>query len=148
MQDLLTHSSPLWIKKIGVAFSYFFITFFTPLKFYLLAVGMMVFADLVTGIRAAKKRGESIESGPLRRTVEKLVYYFLAIILSEVMMRAFFNDILPDKVSITYVTASFIGLVELKSNFENISVITGLDIWKRLTEMIPTLGIKSGKSKQ
>lgn len=141
-------SWPLWLKKTVMTMCYMVVTFFAPLKYYLLAVGLMVFADLITGIRAAQKRGESIKSGPLRRTVEKLAFYFLAILLSEAMMRAFFFDVFPDKVSITYVTASFIGLVELKSNFENISVITGLDLWKRLTELIPSLGIKSGKSKK
>lgn len=147
MQNVLI---PVWVKKTIAAIGFYVISFIAPLKWYLIAVGLLTMCDLYTGIRAGKKRGEKIKSFGLRRSVDKIVLYFIAILLSELMMRAFFQSMLPDgtptSISITFVTASFIALVELKSNLENISEVTGLDIWKKLIDIMPSLGNKSRKS--
>jgi len=99
---------------------------------YLLAVSLLVFVDLLTGTKAARKKGHKIHSKGLRRSISKIIDYFLAILLSEIMSRVFFQG-LP----ITYLTATFIGLIEFKSNLENIGVTSGADIWNRVKFVFP-----------
>lgn len=136
------------LKKIAFSLVYFALAFVTPIRWYLLAVGILVMVDLFTGIRAAKKRNEAIRSKGMRNSINKIALYFVAILLSEMMQQVFFKAILPAHMSITAVTAGFIGLVEFKSNLENIAEVTGLDIWKRLIEIIPSLNIGKHRSKK
>lgn len=118
-------------KILGFIFS-FLSTFLVPLGPYLLAVSALVMVDLFTGIRAAKKRKEKIKSKGLRNSVLKIRDYFIAILLTEMMSQVFFND-LP----ITYITASYIGVIEFKSNLENLAATTGTDIWKKIKQYLP-----------
>ena len=101
--------------------------FLVPVFNLLLATGVLVFADLLTGICAAKKRGEKIESKKLGKSITKCVFYYLAIILGHVMEVVFLND-LP----IAKITAGIIATVEFKSNMENIGAITGIDFIKAI----------------
>lgn len=66
------------------------IDFFTPLRWILLLALLIVFVDLRFGIRAAKKRGETIRtSRAIRRTVNKIVDYVCWILLAGVIGEAF-----------------------------------------------------------
>jgi phage-related holin len=105
--------------------------FFSPIALILFTTGFLVATDLFTGIFAAKKRGENIDSKKMARSISKIIFYFVAIILSRLMEIAFFPQI-----PIANITAGYIALVEFKSNIENISTITGLDIWKALINKI------------
>lgn len=123
----------IWIKSKAV-FSLFFglvFGFLLPLLPFLGMVCALVATDFFTGVRAAKKRGEKITSGGMKRTVEKTVLYFAAIILSEGMVQVFFPG-----VPLTYVVSTYIALTEFKSNIENISSATGVDLWKRIIEKV------------
>lgn len=108
-----------------------FASFLAPLAPFLILCASLVFIDTITGIRAAYKRGEKIRSRVMRNTVEKIVWYFTAILLSEAM-----KMVLLPQVPITYVTACYICIIEFKSNIENISALTNVDIWKHLAEKI------------
>ena len=105
--------------------------FFTPIAPCLIGVGVLLFADVLTGIRAAKKRLETISSSKLSMTVNKIVFYALAIILSR-LMETVFIDWLP----LARLTAGYIAVVEFKSNIENIGEITEVDIWNYLKEKL------------
>jgi hypothetical protein len=118
-------------------------SFVLPLIPYLAAIFTLVAVDLYTGIEAAKHRGENIRSHPLKRTIGKLRDYFLVVLLSEMMVKVFFQGI-PLAESVTFVSASFIGVIEFKSNLENISVTTGVDLWERIKDLFP----KHGKRKR
>jgi hypothetical protein len=89
-----------------------------------LAVGIfLVGCDWITGITASHKRGEKITSRKLGRTVQKIIFYSLAIVLVLIVEKTYFKtDYL------VYLVSAFISLVELKSNLENISSITGINI--------------------
>lgn len=91
---------------------------------HFLAIGvLLVVSDWITGVWAAFHRKEQITSKGLRRTVEKVVMYSLAIVLVLVVETAFIGT--------HYVVASvalYISLVELFSNLENISTITNSNI--------------------
>ena len=64
--------------KIIEAFLLSIAAIFAPIQGLLGATAFMVISDLVTGVMAAKKRGEKITSSGLRRTDRKRLYIFVA----------------------------------------------------------------------
>jgi len=102
----------------GVLFS-----FFLPIKHFLIFTIFVVFADTVTGILAAKKRGEKITSKGLYRTSQKVVVYFCGIMIFH---GASITFQLPSQ--ITYSVSFIIAATELFSISENIKSITGTNI--------------------
>jgi len=110
----------------GIAFAVccgFIASFFIPIKGFLLFTVFVVFADTVTGILAARKRGEEITSKGLYRTSQKCLVYLCGIMIFE-GARLTFN--LP--FNITYMVAFTIATTELFSIAENIKSITGVNI--------------------
>ena len=85
------------------------------------AVGVLIAADLVTGILAARKRGEAITSRAMSRTITKALVYQLAVI------SAFALEGLVG-LPVAKLIAAVIGLVEFKSLAENVKAITGVDL--------------------
>lgn len=120
-----------WLYSNFSNFSIYLLFFFSPLHPLLLTVIILTSCDLFTGIIAAKKRGEKIHSRGLERTIIKCVLFCIAICLSHLMEIRFF-DWLP----MTSIIAGYICVVEFKSNIENISEYTGIDIWKQLISKI------------
>jgi phage-related holin len=116
------------IVKLGVPYLVFF---FAPITAAMVGLAVLIFADVITGCKAAKVRGEEIRSNRLARTVSKIIFYSIAIILSRVM-EVSFMDWMP----VAKLTAGYIAIVEFKSNMENIATITGVDIWKHLMSKI------------
>jgi uncharacterized membrane protein len=102
----------------GVLFS-----FFLPIKHFLIFTIFVVFADTITGILAAKKRGEPITSKGLYRTSQKVVTYFCGIMIFH---GAGITFGLPSQ--ITYSVSFIIAATELFSISENIKSITGTNI--------------------
>jgi len=102
----------------GVLFS-----FFLPIKHFLIFTIFVVFADTVTGILAANKRGEKITSKGLYRTSQKVVVYFCGIMIFH---GASITFQLPSQ--ITYSVSFIIAATELFSISENIKSITGTNI--------------------
>jgi uncharacterized membrane protein len=102
----------------GVVFS-----FFLPIKHFLIFTIFVVFADTVTGIMAARKRGEPITSKGLYRTSQKVVVYFVGIMIFHGASVTFG---LPSQ--IVYSVSFLISFTELYSISENIKSITGVNI--------------------
>jgi uncharacterized membrane protein len=102
----------------GVLFSFFF-----PIKHFLIFTIFVVFADTVTGIIAAKKRGEKITSKGLYRTSQKVVVYFCVIMIFH---GAGITFGLPSQ--IVYSVSFLIAFTELYSISENIKSITGVNL--------------------
>ena len=103
-------------------------SFFIPIKGFLIFTVFVVFADMATGILAAKKEQQKINSKGLYRTIEKIVVYFCAILIFEGARNTFS---LP--FNITYMTAFLIAAVELTSISENIKRITGVNLTTLIT---------------
>lgn len=101
---------------------------FAPVHAIMLTVGFLIVADLITGVWAAKVKGEKISSAAFRRTATKIFLYQL------VIMTGFLTEIyLIDKLfPISKIAASIIGLTELLSILENAEVIHGQPIFKKL----------------
>ena len=102
----------------GVLFS-----FFLPIKHFLIFTIFVVFADTVTGIMAARKRGEPITSKGLYRTSQKVVTYFCGIMIFHGASITFG---LPSQ--IVYSVSFLISFTELYSISENIKSITGVNL--------------------
>jgi uncharacterized membrane protein len=98
-------------------------SFFIPIKGFLIFTIFVVFADTVTGIMAARKRGEEITSKGLYRTSQKVVTYFCGIMIFH---GASITFQLPSQ--ITYSVSFIIAATELFSISENIKSITGTNI--------------------
>ncbi len=103
-------------------------SFFVPIKGFLIFTIFVVFADMGTGILAAKKEQQKINSKGLYRTMEKIVVYFCAILIFEGARNTFS---LP--LNITYMAAFLIATVELYSISENIKRITGVNLGVLIT---------------
>jgi uncharacterized membrane protein len=102
-------------------------SFFIPIKGFLIFTIFVVFADMGTGIIAAKKEQQKINSRGLYRTIEKIIVYFCAILIFEGARNTFS---LPN---ITYMAAFLIATVELYSISENIKRITGVNLGVLIT---------------
>jgi hypothetical protein len=123
-----------WIIKVLIAGC----AVLAPIKAVLITVGILIFVDLVTGIVAAKKRGEKIKSAAMRRTISKVLIYQTAVITGFLLETYLLDGVLP----VSKLVAGVIGLVEFKSVLENSNIILGEDIFKSL---ISKLGSENDK---
>lgn len=104
--------------------------FIIPIAPFLGFTIALVVADLYTGVKAARKKGEKIHSKGLRRTIEKIGVYIVVILLSEGMMKVFSIPI----INVTYTASFIIAIAEFKSVIENVEVVTEVNIWTKLQE--------------
>jgi phage-related holin len=111
----------------------YIVFFMSPIKWLMIGVGILTFLDLVTGIYAANKR-EKITSQKLARTIAKVMWFQMAILISRM-----FELIFVPGIPVAKITAGYIGLTEFKSNLENISEGTGIDIWNYVIDEINKL---------
>jgi len=129
MKTTLINFLHLGWKKITYAICCGWIaSFFIPIKGFLIFTVFVVFADMATGIIAAKKEGQKINSRGLYRTIEKIIVYFCAILIFEGARNTFS---LP--FNITYMAAFLIATVELYSISENTKRITGVNLGVLIT---------------
>jgi hypothetical protein len=112
-----------------------------PIKMLMISVGVLIIADLVTGIWAALKRGEKIKSAAMRRTISKFVIYQIAVISGFLVEMYMLDSFVP----VSKIVASVIGLVELKSILENANTILEQDLFKLV---IQKLGSDNDKLKE
>ncbi len=98
------------------------VSVFAPIKGLLIATMGIVFADLIIGLLAARKRKEKITSAGLRRTIVKICLYEVAIMFAHLLQIYFIPEIPAVKL-----VAGAIGLVEAKSLMENAKDL-GLDL--------------------
>lgn len=117
-----------------------FAAYFAGITPLVAVVLIFVLLDLITGVYAAYRNKIKIESHKLRKTVEKLVFYTIAI------LAAFgFEKYLADWTHLTQIIAGFIASIELISIFENISLITNVNIVSKLKEVIAGMFTKANK---
>lgn len=105
---------------------------FAPIKGMLIVTAILIACDLISGLLAAKKRGEKISSAGLRRTLTKILVYNMAILTGFLVQTYMVSDVLP----ITALIAGVISLVELKSILENLNSVNGTDIFRSLIEKL------------
>ncbi len=111
-----------------------------PINPILISCGALIIADMVTGMVAAKKRKEKIQSAEMRRTLTKMFVYQIAIISAFILEKYMLQDLMP----VSKIVAGVIGMIEFKSILENASTIAGQDILKLVMDK---LGSKNAKVK-
>lgn len=116
-----------------------------PIQGIVVTVGVLIIADLITGVWGAVKTKTPVTSAGLRRSVSKLLVYQLAIISGFLVQHYLIADLVP----IVNIVAGVIGIVELKSVLENSSKIVGADVFKlmlsKLGSQNDTLGDEARK---
>jgi len=105
---------------------------FAPIKGTIITVGVVIIVDLITGILAARKRGEKITSAALRRTVSKALIYQTAVLTGFLVEKFLINDLFP----ITQVAAGLIGSAESLSIYENLNTLSDNKIFKVLVDKL------------
>jgi hypothetical protein len=130
------------LQKAALNVAVVAIAFLAPVHNLLsLSLGL-VFADLILGVLAARKRGEKIESRKLRQTMAKIVAYELGIVFAFII-ESNFSFGLP----LVKIVGSVIGLTETKSVFENLHTITGVDFLQIVLQKLqPPTAPKDPKS--
>lgn len=111
------------------------IAVFAPLTMVIVTTGVLVFVDLMTGILAARKRGEKINSGGLRRTTSKSVVYLAGVCLGFLVEKYMIHDAFP----ISKIISGVIGLTELKSILENFDTINGGSFFKSIIKKLGSI---------
>lgn len=105
---------------------------FAPIKGMIITVFISIIVDLITGILAAKKRGEKITSAALRRSVSKLLIYETALLVSFLVETYLLSDSIP----ITKLVGGILGSVEMLSIYENLNVVSGNNLFGRLISLL------------
>ncbi len=105
---------------------------FVPIKSMMIVVGILVLADLITGILAARKRGEKITSAGLRRSVVKGMIFQAAVMLGFLTEKYLMDGTIP----ISKIVAGLVGATELTSILENLDTINGSPIFKSLVQKL------------
>lgn len=97
------------------------ITFFAPILPAMIAIGLLIIIDTITGIITSRRNRETITSKRLGGTITKLFLYELLIIASSLCETYLFPELMFVKI-----TLAFISIVEFRSINENIQKTTGL----------------------
>lgn len=104
----------------------FLVVYFTPAYPIMLGIGFLVMMDFITGMVAAKKRGELITSKKMRPTVMKGFGYMASILIAFVVQKVFLTEM-----EVMKIVSGLIAMIELKSLDENLLDITGKSVFKQ-----------------
>ena len=107
----------------------FMVIFFADIQASILAIGFLIMTDTFVGVWGSiKHKGwESITSRKAGRIISKLILYPISLIVAKVA-----ETYLAPSVPWIDVTAGIIASIEVKSIFENISVILGFNLWQKI----------------
>lgn len=119
-----------WITKL-VAWAGVFIA---PIKLLLINVYLLVCIDLITGIWASLVEKQKIVSNKLRRTINKLLSYTAALLVTHHLTNNFLT--LGLDAALVKILAGYIAITEVKSIFENLYRATHLNFWQMLLKKL------------
>lgn len=105
-----------------------------PIHALLIVTGILIVFDTITGIVAAKKRGERISSSGFKRTVIKMTMYQIGILSGFLLETYILGNLFP----VSKMIAGAICVTETKSILENASAISGKNILKEIIEKLGT----------
>jgi phage-related holin len=105
--------------------------FFAPIMTAMIAVGVLVTIDTITGVIGAKRIGEKIESKKFGRVVTKSLVYQLLIISSHII-ECYLFDMIP----IVKITLGFLAMTEFLSIGENFYKCTGKNFVSYIKEYL------------
>jgi hypothetical protein len=117
-------------------FGLWLVWYLAPLKQNIATVLALVAVDVVTGVWASFKKGTKFESKTLRKTVSKSIGYLTFIVLGLLV-----EPYAPDSIPLVKIITGFVVWTEFQSIvMENLSVITGIDLWAAFRGKAPKDG--------
>lgn len=118
----------------------FAIALLSPIKIFLVLVGIFIFIDTILGIWAAKKNGIKIESRKLSKFISKMFVYnmvvILAFLLDKYLLGEFFLLFLSIPLAITKLTTIGLVLNEAYSMDEKVRNVKGVGIWDIFSKLL------------
>jgi hypothetical protein len=124
--DMFANISSFVFKALSLL-----LVFLAPIKAILCAVIFLVIIDMITGVWASFKRKEPITSNGLRHTVTKMLAYMTCVVTGFVVE----TNLIPD-LPLIKIIAAMIAMTEMKSFFENITDISGVDFWSAVLKKL------------
>lgn len=110
--------------------------FFTPVHTAVIGIFLMVFTDLLTGMWAAYKRGDKIESKKMRTSIGKFIAYLSLILISYIFDTHFIIPFMGTTLFFKFITF-LIGAIEFKSLIENFEKILNIpNLWEKIKEFL------------
>lgn len=106
--------------------------FVMPVAPLLYLCGGLIILDTVTGIRAAKRRGEKPNSRKLARIIDKTIVYAASVLACHGV-----EIVLKIPVTMTYFATGAIAFTELFSILENTRKVTGTNIGAIIKRFMP-----------
>jgi phage-related holin len=122
--EYLSAKTPLLVTSI--------VGILAPIQSIMIAAGVLIIFDLVTGVWRAAKKKEKITSNGLRRTISKMVAYQLLIVTGFIMQ----NYLMANNIPVVNLLASFIAVTEGMSIIENLEQILNVSIKQKILEKI------------
>ena len=123
------------LEKIVNKLIIFACAIISPIEYDLLAVAILVLADLVTGILASLRADEKFESKRLKFTIVKIFLYELVVVMAQMLQ----DHIIHGNFPIVSVVLTTICFVEFTSLVENLSKYTGNNVGKLISEKIKSM---------
>lgn len=117
-----------WLIATGISI----IASLAPAKELFAVALCLIFVDLITGVLAARKKGQKIKSAGFRRTISKFCIYMTAIAVGYWIESIMLKGFLP----VSNIAAGLISLTEGKSIFENLDTLNGSSIFKSLIKKL------------
>lgn len=103
----------------------------SPIHNFVELVMLLITFDFVTGITASWKNHEKITARRMSKTVLKMLFYSVAIIVAYILQM-----IANEGIGLPRIAALYIGATEVKSIYENISKVMGGDILSSLWNLL------------
>jgi phage-related holin len=110
------------------------LSFLAPIWPFILCIILLVFLDMYTGIKKARRKNVPIISRSMYRTIEKMLTYICLILGAELVNVIFY---IPG--NLTYVVSLPIAMTELYSIMENTEAVSGANLIDRVKSLIPGL---------
>jgi len=126
-----------WIKTLALST----VAVLAPIHTVMIAVGLLIGMDLITGIMAAKKQGDKITSAAMRRTISKMAVYQMVVVSGFLVETYLIDGIIP----VVKLIGGVIGVVEITSILENANKILGENVFKKV---IASLGSDNDNKKE
>jgi hypothetical protein len=123
------------MEKVKTFITYMMVSFFstlTPIKHISLTLVGLIVADFLFGIYRANKQGEKITSRKMSKSIAKILFYNIVILLLYYTNIYIFETGLP----LEKLGAGLICLVELRSIDESWQLIFGYSLWDKISSSI------------
>ena len=114
---------------------------FAPIKGMIIVAGLAVIVDLITGIVAAKKRGEEIKSSKIGITVSKLIIVETAILMCFLIQTYLLDNAFP----LVNWVAGVIGVHQIYSIMENLNSISGNQLFTSILTKLTSINHEEKK---